>query len=85
MGTSGARLGGELWGRIHPGRRGWIHCHRSENKEGACPRGTDHEGKLQGWRAWQACANYQQLGIQEEEAPLPIKGEEHQRLSPTIT
>lgn len=77
VGASGAWVGGELRCRVHPWCRGWLHCHCAEDKEGARQWRADHEGQLQGWRAWQDCPHSRQRSIQEEEAAsLPIQGQE---------
>jgi len=80
VGAPRAGMGGELRRRIHPRRRGRLHRDRAEDEEGAGPRGADHEGELQGHRAWQGGAGREQPGLEEEEAAVPVQGEEHRRI-----
>ena len=80
VGTPRAGMGGELRRRVHPRRRGWLHRDRAEDEEGARPRGADHEGEFQGERARQGVADREQPGVEEEEAAVPVQGEEHRRI-----
>lgn len=79
VGAPRAGMGGELRRRVHPRRGGRLHRDRAEDEEGAGSRGADHEGELQGDRARQGGAGREQPGVQEEEAAVPVQGEEHHR------